>query len=74
MTPKLEELFERAGSWPAAAQEDLVRAGLEIEAEQEGPYRATAEELRAIDEALDQVARGEIASRRPWIGESPEPE
>jgi len=26
------------------------------------PYRASAEELRAIDEALEQVARGERAS------------
>lgn len=62
MEPKLKDLFERAESWPPEAQEELLRAGLEIEAGQEGPYRATADELRAIDEALGQLQRGEIAS------------
>jgi hypothetical protein len=41
-----------------------VRAGLEIEAEQSGRYRATALELQALDEALAQVRRGEIASEQ----------
>jgi hypothetical protein len=36
----------------------------EIEARRTGVYHATPEELSAIDEALGQVARGEVASRQ----------
>lgn len=62
MKQTLKDLFGRAESWPEAAQEELVLAGLEIEAEQDGHYRATPEELKAIDEALGQLDRGELAS------------
>ncbi len=57
--------MERAETWPDAAQEELVQVGLEIEAEHKsGTYLATAEELRAIDEALEQVERGEAMSEK----------
>ncbi|MBA3518594.1 MAG: hypothetical protein H0T75_13360 [Rhizobiales bacterium] len=61
MNARLKELLDRAAGWPEQAQFDLLQAGLEIEAEQ-GAYRATAGELRSIDEALKQVKRGELAS------------
>jgi hypothetical protein len=54
--------MQRAETWPEEAQEQLVQAGLEIEAEQKGAYFATPDELQAIDDALAEVARGEIAS------------
>ena len=48
-TVKLRELIERAESWPKEAQEELLRAELEIEAGASGVYLATPEELEAID-------------------------
>jgi hypothetical protein len=48
-TVKLRELIERAASWPTEAQEELLRAGLEIESSTSGAYLATPEELEAID-------------------------
>ena len=63
MMTRLKELLERAKTWPEDAQQELVQLGAEIEGElQAGDYQATAEELAAIDEALEQVARGEVAS------------
>ena len=35
----------------------------EIEARRTGAYHATPEELAAIDEALGEIARGEVASK-----------
>ena len=53
----------RAEAWPEAAQHELVQLGAEIERElQAGDYQATPEELAAIDEALGQIARGEVAT------------
>jgi len=43
-------------------QEELAQIALEIEALGHEVYQATPEELRAIDEAIAAVARGEIAS------------
>ena len=63
MTTKLKELLERAEAWPEDAQQELVQLGAEIEGElQAGDYQATPEELEAIDEALEQIARGEVAT------------
>jgi predicted transcriptional regulator len=63
MIAKLRELLERAKTWPEGAQQELVQLGAEIEGElQAGDYQATPEELAAIDEALEQIARGEVAT------------
>ena len=51
MMTKLKEVLERAGTWPEQAQEELAAVALEIEAGLTGVYRATPEELEAIDEA-----------------------
>src|ERR1700721_651426 len=48
---KLKEGLGRGKSWPIEAQEELARMAHEIEGELKGDYYATAEELRAIDEA-----------------------
>jgi hypothetical protein len=52
----MEKALEAVRGWPKDRQDET--AGLL------GPeaYRASAEELRAIDEALEQVARGERAT------------
>jgi len=62
MNARLKELLDRAAGWPEQAQFELLQAGLEIEAEQGAAYRATADELRSIHQALKQVERGELAS------------
>lgn len=63
MTPTTKKWLERVESWPAQDQEELAEFAREIEARRTGVYAATPEELAAIDEALGQVARGELSSK-----------
>ncbi|MGH6989540.1 MAG: hypothetical protein ACREE3_06555 [Stellaceae bacterium] len=62
MTINLKNVLARAETWSEQDQEELAQMALEIEARRHGLYRASSEELKAIDEALAAVARGEIAS------------
>ena len=62
MTINLKKVLARAENWLEQDQEELAQVALEIEARRHGVYHATPEELKAIDEALAEVARGEIAS------------
>jgi hypothetical protein len=62
MTINLKNVLARAESWSEQDREELAQVALEIEARRHGLYHADAEELKAIDEALAAVARGEIAS------------
>ena len=63
MMSKLKEVLERAKTWPESDQEELAEVARDIEARRSGVYRATPEELEAIDEALGQIARGELATK-----------
>ncbi len=58
----LKNVLTRAESWSEQDQEELAQVALEIEARRHGLYHASPEELRAIDEALAAVARGEVAT------------
>jgi hypothetical protein len=62
MNADIENVLSRVANWPEEDQDELAQIALEIEARRHGVYEATPEELRAIDEALAAVARGEIAS------------
>jgi len=64
MTAKvLKEVMQRVETWPEEAQEQLAELALEIDAELAGGvHQATQEELRAIDEALGEIDRGDVAS------------
>ena len=62
MTINLKKVLTRAESWSEQDQEELAQVALEIEARRHGLDHATPDELRAIDEALMEVSRGEIAS------------
>jgi len=62
MTINLKKVLTRAETWSEQDQEELAQVALEIEARRHGLYRASPDELKAIDEALAAVARGEIAS------------
>ena len=62
MTPMTKQLLEQVESWPREDQVELAEYARDIEARRTGVYHATAEELESIDEALGQMARGEVAS------------
>lgn len=51
MSTKLEDVLTRARHWPDRAQQELVDVAREIEASLGGAYRASMDELSAIDEA-----------------------
>jgi hypothetical protein len=61
MTPKTQKLLEQMQSWPEEDQDELAEYARDIEARRTGVYSATAEELRAIDEAITELDRGEVA-------------
>jgi hypothetical protein len=63
MDQSIKELLKRVETWPEQDQQELAEVVRDIEARRTGVYHATPEELRAIDDALGQVARGEITSR-----------
>jgi hypothetical protein len=62
MNAILKDMLSRAANWSEEDQEELAQVALEIEARRHGVYQATPDELKAIDEALEAVARGEIAT------------
>jgi predicted transcriptional regulator len=62
MSPKVKNILERVASWPEEDIERLDEAAREIEAVRRGVYHATDDELAAIDEALAELDRGEVAS------------
>lgn len=59
MIQKLKDLIERVEAWPDDAQAELVALALEIEAEQRGVYEPSEDELKAIDQGLAEIERGE---------------
>jgi hypothetical protein len=50
-TTTAKDILRRVASWPLEDQEELAEVAREIEARRSGVYRATPEELQAIDEA-----------------------
>jgi hypothetical protein len=48
---QIEALLQNVSSWPEEDQNELVEAARDIEARRSGVYRASAEELDAIDAA-----------------------
>jgi hypothetical protein len=63
MTINLKKVLQLAEGWSEQDQEELAQIAVEIELRRRGVYHATEEELKDIDEALAEVARGEIASQ-----------
>jgi predicted transcriptional regulator len=62
MNAKLKDIIARVETWPEWAQEQAVDLLLAIETEQAEPYRATDEELAAIDRGLRDAAEGRFAT------------
>ena len=48
---QINALLEGVRSWPEEDQEEFTKIAREIEARRTGSYRATPDELQAIDEA-----------------------
>jgi len=50
---QVKAVLERVSAWPEERQQELAELALEIEAQLTGaPYRATRDELKAIDQGL----------------------
>jgi hypothetical protein len=62
MTTLMEKALKAVRGWPRDRQDEAAELLLALDRLGPAPYQASAEELSAIDEALDQVARGERAS------------
>lgn len=62
MTVNLKKVLQLAETWSEEDQEELAQIALEIEARRRGPYHASAEELKTIDEGLAAADRGEFAN------------
>ena len=62
MNAKLKNILERVEAWPQSAQDELTQIALEIEAEINGTYDATPEELETIDRGLRDAAEGRFAT------------
>lgn len=63
MAQSTKDILKRITAWPQEDQEELAEIARDIEARRSGVYHATDEELAAVDEALGQVAWGEVASK-----------
>jgi hypothetical protein len=62
MTKLMEKALDAVRAWPADRQDEAAKLLLALDHLGPGPYQASQEELAAIDEALEQVGRGERAS------------
>ena len=61
MTPKLKDLLARAGTWPEAAQDDLVQSMIDIETRYTGVYRLSDDERAGIERGLADMRAGRFA-------------
>lgn len=62
MTELMKQAFDALTRLPAERQDDLARYILDLADDSHGPYVLGAEERAAIQEAEDQLARGERVS------------
>jgi hypothetical protein len=62
MTTLMEKALKAVRAWPKDLQDEAAKMLLALNELGPAPYVATAEELRAIDEALEEVERGERAT------------
>ena len=59
---QIETVLQRVRTWPSSRQEDAARILLAMEAQEAGLYRLSDEERADLNMALEEVARGEVAS------------
>ena len=59
---QIDAVLDRVRSWPASRQEHAALLLLALEAEDTSPYVLSSEEQEDLRAALEEVARGEVAS------------
>jgi hypothetical protein len=59
---QIKAVLDRVASWPQSRQEDAAQLLFAMEAQDTSPYALSEEERADLQAALDEVARGEIAS------------
>jgi hypothetical protein len=59
---QIDTVLDRVRTWPAARQEDAVHTLLAMENWDRSPYTLSDDERADIEAALDEMARGEVAS------------
>jgi len=59
---QIDAVLERVRSWPVERQEDAARVLLAMEADGTVPYALSADEEADMRAALEEVARGDVAS------------
>jgi len=62
MTKQLSEMIEKVKTWPESRQDDAAQILQEMERQGTEVYHLSDEERRMIDEALEEVERGEFVS------------
>ena len=62
MTSLMNKALKAVSAWPRDRQDEAAELLLALDRLGPAPYQASADELAAVDEALEQVARGERAS------------
>ena len=62
MTDLMERALATVRGWPAERQDEAAELLLALDRLGTSPFRAGADDLRAIDEALAQLERGEFAT------------
>jgi hypothetical protein len=64
MISALKQLRPRIEGWPAEDQQALLEGARSIEAERSGVYRASPQELAAIDRGLEDARNDRFASEQ----------
>ncbi len=59
---QIDAVLDRIHSWPPSRQEDAVRVLLAMEAQTSKTYELSEDEKADLEAALEEVARGEIAT------------
>ena len=59
---QIDAVLDRVRDWPDDCQEDAARVLLAMDPDKTAIYELSEEEARDIDAALEEVARGEVAS------------
>jgi hypothetical protein len=59
---EIEAVLDRVRTWPLSRQEDAAHLLLRMEANGTGVYHLSEEERADIQEALEEIDRGEVAS------------
>jgi hypothetical protein len=62
MINALKQLLPKIEGWPTEDQQALLEAARSIEAERSGVYRASPQELEAIDRGLEEARSSRFAS------------